>query len=399
MIITRKIQVSINESDKELRSGYYKTLVGWRDQIRKAANLIATHKFVQQNITDFQYIKDEHLKDFYVKDILKDEPGNSQQNSTYRIASRYLKDKNVPTDYITNLNQNVSSSYNKKIKDFIKGKASIPSYRDIPVPFSAKVFDTISVEDKISDNGKKFKDYTMVLPGHIPIKMIFGKDRSGNETIIRRAMTGKNGYKFSGSSIQITDKKVDGDKTVTKLFLLVCVNIPEKKVDLDPNKKLYAKLSIDQPIVCYIPEDQHIGEDKPYLIGSREEFLHRRLAIQEARRRAQMAAKYNRGGHGRKKKLKNVDHFKDLENNYVDYKMHVYSKMLIDAAIKFNCSSIILMGLEKTKKLKDSEKEEDKFLLRNWSYYGLETKITYKAKKYGVIVEKEKAAKSQDSTN
>jgi hypothetical protein len=59
-------------------------------------------------------------------------------------------------------------------------------------------------------------------------------------------------------------------------------------------------LSVEYPVAV------GLGKSK-YTIGTRDEFLYRRLAIQAARRRAQQGAGYNHSGHGRKRKFKSVN--------------------------------------------------------------------------------------------
>ena len=79
MIITRKIQVYVYDKDATEKKEYIHTLYTWRDYVRKAANAIVAHKFVQQNIRDFVYIKDEIKEKFYVKDIINDGKGMSEE--------------------------------------------------------------------------------------------------------------------------------------------------------------------------------------------------------------------------------------------------------------------------------------------------------------------------------
>ena len=67
MIITRKIQIYVCEEDKDLRKDFVHTIYQWRDLVRRGANTIVAHKFAQENIKDFIYIKDEIKDKFYVK--------------------------------------------------------------------------------------------------------------------------------------------------------------------------------------------------------------------------------------------------------------------------------------------------------------------------------------------
>ena len=54
MVITRKIEIYVHESDPDMKRNYMQTIYGWRDAIRRAANLVVSHKFVQQNVRDFR---------------------------------------------------------------------------------------------------------------------------------------------------------------------------------------------------------------------------------------------------------------------------------------------------------------------------------------------------------
>jgi hypothetical protein len=374
MIITRKIQIYVAEQDRDAKKEYIHTLYTWRDSVRRAANIVVAHKFCQENIKDFVYIKDEIKEKFYIKDILNEGKGNSEQNTTYRVLSELLKGK-VPADIYSCLNQIVVNTYKETRKDMYTGKASLRTYKNnIPIPFSAK-----ALNFKWSD-----KRYEFTLFG-IPMATRLGADLSNNKHIIERCLDTNSEYKLCSSSIQINDK-------LGKMFLLMCVDIPKQKVRLDKDKCLYAMLSVEKPIVFRISEsaDEKIdttlaafAADKMFSIGDKEEFLYRRLQIQAALHRAQIAARYNKGGKGRKRKLQSTEHFFEKEKGYVDSRLHLYSKMLIDHAIRSRCAKIILIN----QKQNEEEAKNTPFLLRNWSYYGLIQKITYKAAKYNIIVE------------
>jgi len=167
-------------------------------------------------------------------------------------------------------------------------------------------------------------------------------------------------------SIQIKDNK---------LFLLASFRIEKEKHSLNESVIAEAALSIDFPITV------NIGK-RHYAIGSKEEFLYRRLAIQAARRRIAKAITYNRGGKGRSKKLKALERYAEAEKNYVASRLHLYSRRLIDICIRHGAGTLILTRQEE----KQEAAKEDEFLLRNWSYYELKEKISYKADKAGVML-------------
>ena len=64
MIITRKIECYVAESDPNLKKGYVSTLYSWLRDVRKAANMIVAHKFVQCQMSDFANIDDELREKF-----------------------------------------------------------------------------------------------------------------------------------------------------------------------------------------------------------------------------------------------------------------------------------------------------------------------------------------------
>lgn len=361
MILTRKIQIYVNEDDKEQKKEFLKSLYQWRDMVRKGANLIVSHKFVQDNIRDFIYIKDEIKDKFYVKNLLNEGKGMSEQNVTYRVLSEIMKGQ-VPSDIYGSLNQAVGNSYKETKKDILCGNASLRSYRsNIPIPFSAKALSSLKWEE---ESGK----FIFSLFG-IPMACFLGRDRSNNKAVIERILNGS--YKLCSSSIQIDDAK-------KKIFLLLCMDVPKKENDLDKDRILFANLSVETPIIAQI-------DKRVFQIGNKEEFLYRRIAIQQGLRRLQSACRYNTCGKGRMQKLKALERYRDKESNYVSTKLHQYSKMLVDLAVKNKCATIILV--DQSEKIELAKKDD--FLLRNWSYFGLETKIAYKAEMAGVKLTKD----------
>lgn len=412
MVITRKIEVNIAEEDKTLRKDYVHTIYGWRDWVRRAANIIVAHKFVQQSVRDYMYFSDEALQSFVgteakkktekvnftVKNVLRQEPGNSEQNTTYRVVASMLKGK-VPADIYSCLNQLVSKTFKETVVDYLKGNASIRSYKNnIPVPFSAKALSSLRVNEELDGNGKQVKRYYFTLFG-IPFVCFLGRDRSNNEIVLDRCLKGE--YKICSSSLQFIQKKslTSGNtknQSKNKIFLLLSIDIPQKEVRLNPKKVLYAFLGVESPIVCTCDvraKHEYDSGMKVYSIGSADEFLHRREQIQAAVRRCQKANRYTVGGKGRKKKCQAIDRWHDKERNYVASKIHLYSRMLVDMAVKHECGAIHLLKQKERETAAKVENQNKKpFLLRNWSYYNLKDKIAYKCKITGIklIQDKEK---------
>ena len=65
--------------------------------------------------------------------------------------------------------------------------------------------------------------------------------------------------------------------------------------------------------------------------------------------------------------------------------------MLVDLAIKHKCGTIALLNQKgREDKAKEDNLNGEPFVLRNWSYYGLKEKISYKAKMAGIKVIQDK---------
>lgn len=172
-----------------------------------------------------------------------------------------------------------------------------------------------------------------------------------------------------------------------KTFLLLCVDIAKKDNTPVKGKKLYAFLGVLNPICCFVSskDDNDISQMKIYEIGTREEFNYRRRQIQEAVRRLQTENKYNKGGKGRKRKMQAVGRFHEKEKHYVDTRLHTYSRLLVDFAAANRCEEIVLLNqTHREDEAKADNMAGESLVFRNWSYFGLKSKIEYKAKMYNM---------------
>jgi len=105
--------------------------------------------------------------------------------------------------------------------------------------------------------------------------------------------------------------------------------------------------------------------------------------MQSRRRRLQRNLVSTKGGKGRGKKLKTLNTLSDKERHFARSYNHMISKKVVDFAIK-NVAGVIKLEM-----LEGYGKEEsNSFILRNWSYFELQTFIEYKAKREGMEVVK-----------
>ena len=356
IILTRKIQISLDCDDKEQRSAYFKQLFEWQDMVYRGANIVMTHQYVQEQIKELIYLRE----DVKVKlaDFKKDPDGiftSSKMNTTYRILSRYFKDR-LPSRIISAMNMTLNKAYSTDRSAYWKGEKSLRNYRkDMPIPFGGDQVKLASDE--------KGRDFKLTL-FKIPFRTYLGKDRSDKRVLLQRALVGQ--IKICTSSIKIVKGKI---------FLLLALELPKDRHELKEHVIAEASLSVEYPITITIDRDN-------FQIGDKEEFLYRRLAIQAARHRLQKAAAFNRGGHGRKKKLQSLDRFKQKERAYVESRLHLYSRRLIDICVKSQAGTLLLVNQSS----KEEVAKEDGFLLRNWSYFGLIEMIRYKANMAGINV-------------
>ena len=399
MVISRKIEVYVCEPDKELKKEYVRKILKWREGVRRAANMIVAHMFVQREIAQFTYLDDELLQRFanekgqvLTSAILKSTMANNEQKCTCQVVDPILRGE-VPSDIYNSLNQYISKSFGDTYINAVNGKGYIRSYNiNIPIPFSAKAISDIHRNDED-------ENYYFTLFG-IPFCCRFGRDRSNNEDIVRRCLTGE--YHLCSSCILIEEKNDDrilssNGKGKNKMFLLVNVDIPAQQVDLIEGKKMFAFLGLRSPILCTCDIDAANGyknELNWFVIGNEEEygyrrkqikFEERRHEIQEKRKELQKSVLYNKGGRGKKKKCQCIERLNDKEENYIKTKLHTYSRMLVNLAIKHRCEEIVLMIRGELDALSIEDDDKDRhYLLYNWNYYNLRQKIEYKCRMYNI---------------
>lgn len=353
--LTRKIQLLVDLPTKEERKEALDTLYGWQNRCFRAANLIVSHLYVQEMIKDFFYLS-EGIK-YKLSGEKKDEYGilqRSRINTTYRVVSNRFKGE-IPTNILSNLNKTLITSFNKDRSEYWKGKRSLKNFRrDMAFPFSLEGISGLSYNDQ-----KKAFCFRLF---KIPLRTYLGKDYTDKKILLEQIIKGE--VKLCMSYIKLKDGKI---------FWLPVFEIEKEKHSLKPEVIAEASLSLEYPIVV------KIGNTR-LTIGTKEEFLYRRLAIQTALKKAQIGATYSKSGKGRKRKLKAVDNLLKAESNYVSHRIHLYSKRLIDFCIKHQAGTLILLNPED----KINIAKEEEFVLRNWSYYELTNKIKYKAEKAGI---------------
>lgn len=266
----------------------------------------------------------------------------------------------LPSTVRSSIAQEVSKLWNEEKYDIFRGERSVRTYKKgCPIPFQ-KTAMTFKVED-----GK----YLLKLMG-VNFRMVFGRDRGGVEPLIAEAINPDNeNYSLCGSSIQFGKKKI---------ILNLVLQIPSKTYELNPELHVGVNLGLRTP--AYVALNSGHGR-KP--IGSADQLFHRRISLQRSLRHDFKTSKYNKGGHGRKRKLQYIEKYNKRERHYVQTMNHKFSREVIDFALSKRAGVIVLEDLSGY-----GQREKEEFFLRNWSYFELQNYIEYKAKRVGIEIQK-----------
>ena len=347
----RKISIYIDVEDKEQKKEYQKTLNDWFYNSRRYANDVAN---ILQCVIVMDNINKSIEGDLHLK--LTDYLDCKSQSINYKLLTQKYKEL-LPSHIRAAVGNNVYKNYCENIKSILKGEKTVSTYNiGFPIYFMVQTF-------KFNKTDKN--NFTFNLFG-IPFKTKLGRDRSNNEEIINRIISGE--YTISDSSL-----KKDG----SDLYLLLSFRLPKKETKLDRDKVVGVDLGINTPAyvsVCGSSKDKKS-------IGNRDGFLNQRLSIQVQRRSLQGSLKFTKGGKGRNKKLSKLESIKDRERNFVKNMNHKFSKEIIDFALENGCGMINIEDLSGIGSM-----ERNNFILRNWSYFELQTMIQYKAEREGIVV-------------
>ncbi len=355
MKLTRKIQIVVDLPTQAERKEALDTLYRWQNRCYRAANLIVSHLYVQEMIREFFYLSDG-IK-YKLADEKKDATGMLQRsriNTTYRVVSDRFKGE-IPTNILSCLNNALLSSFKKDIEGYRRGESSVKSFkRNMAFPFGLEGIGGFSYNaDKRAFCFRLFS---------IPFYTYLGKDFTDKRKLLEQVVAGE--VKLCTSHIKLQDGKI---------FWLPVFEIQKEDNNLNIEVVAEASLSLEYPLVV------KIGKAR-LTIGTQEEFFYRRLAIQKSMERVCIGVNYCRSDKGIKRKLKATEKLRKAEDNYVNNRLHLYSKRLIDFCVQHRAGTLILLDMQE--KIEVAKTEE--FVLRNWSYHNLMTKIKYKADKAGI---------------
>ena len=403
--ITRKIEVHLHrhgdsEEAAQRLKDEYRTWDTINGNLYKAANFISSHLFFNDSFIERLRIQSDLYRDLEkqlkkcnssddnktIKKKLGElnkafkqeqlrflkggdlESTGSEQTAIRRIAADKFPD--IPYAIINSLSSEICKTYSKYKLDFSLGKRTIPSYKKgLPVPFLMS-----SGSGKIALRTRQDGSIFLLFPGGLEWDLSFGRDRSNNREIVNRILSGE--YKACDSSIQETKNR--------KRFLLLVVKIPKESKRLYPNRVVGVDLGINIPLYAALNDNDYGGMS----IGSRDQFTKVRMRMAAQKRELQRSLRQStNGGHGRKQKLQALERLEGKERNWVHLQNHIFSKSIIDYALKSGAGVIQMENLTNFGHNKFDEVDEGfKFILRYWSFFELQTMIEYKANAAGIEV-------------
>ena len=381
-MITRKIQI-VPVGDKEEVSRVYKYIRDAIDVQNRAMNQYISSLYSSE-LCDVAKEDRKELCNLYSR------ISSSKKGSAYDQSMEFQK--GLPIGVI---NRAVEADFKKALKDgLMYGRVSLPTYTKSN-PLMVHV-DYCNLRSKIRESRGKntgiyhnYESHTEFLDhlykkdveiflqfaNHILFKLRLG-DNVGKSRELRNVIQRifEEEYTIHGSQIQLKKRKNGkGDD----IFLLLSIETPQVKHELDENTVVGVDLGVATPAVCAL---NNKWQPREY-IGNGQTFISHKQKIKEQRRSLQKNLATCSGGHGRSKKLNKLNKLKASESNFSDSYSHKISKQVVDFAIKHNAKYINIEDLTGI----DTEHEK---LLGLWKYYKTQEYITYKAAKHGIEVRK-----------
>ena len=391
--ITRKIEIVpdiVGLTHEESNKKCYNTFYNFDRKLYKVANLLVSQLYGLDNLLPLMRLQnDEYVKcqsklslksttdaakeefkkrmeeiDAELISIKNKIAPKHPQSYSYRAVkdSEYAKD--VPSDILNNLKQDVYKHFNENKKEQIRGERSLTTYKKgMPIPFNLEKKHVLVCE---GDN------YYFSWFEDTRFRLNFGRDRSNNRAIIDNCIKTKKYKLCVAAKMQLKDRK---------LFLLVTVDIPEAETAPTKGKVMGVDLGVVNPAYVAVndgPERSRIGNGEAFQ-KQRDVFRRRFRELQ----RSQLT----QGGHGRKHKTKATEKLRGKERNWVQTENHRISREIVNLASRWKVETIQMESLKGFGKNQEGEVEDNhKRLLGRWSYFELQKDIEYKAAMVGIKV-------------
>ncbi|KEI94959.1 hypothetical protein N496_18475 (plasmid) [Clostridium botulinum A2B3 87] len=298
-----------------------------------------------KNIKEYRSNIDEEFKKMYVDDLY---------NVLNKISFQHEDMKSLVT-------QRVKKDFNNDVKEIMRGDRSVRNYkRNFPILTRGR--------DLKFKYFEKSEDIEIKWIEGIKFKCILGKPSKSLE--LKHTL-----HKVINEEYKICDSSLQFDKN-NNLILNLTLDIPENnKYEKIENRVVGVDLGLKIPAYVALNDTKYIRK----AIGSIDDFLKVRTQMQSRVRKLQKSLQVVRGGKGRNKKMKALERFREKERNFARNYNHFLSYNIVKFALDNKAEQINLELLE-------MKKTQNKSILRNWSYYQLQSFIEYKAERVGIKV-------------
>ena len=287
----------------------------------------------------------------------------------------------IDTGNISQTMQFVKKRYNTDKKEIFKGNKTLPNFkRDIPIFIYNRRYNIIETDkglgvkisffdlNKLKELGIKKGDR---------IKFLFPKIDNSSKAILRNILGGI--YKQGAMQITYNSRK-------KKWLCTISYSFEPKEKKLDDNLVMGIDLGITKVATMSIydkDKEDYIKIKYSERTIDGTELIHYRQKIEARRKAISISSKWasdSRIGKGYKNRMKNVNKIGDKYNRFKDTYNHRISRYIINLALKYNVKTIQMEDLT------GFSEQQSESLLKNWSYYDLQNKITYKAQENGIEV-------------
>ena len=314
--------------------------------------------------------------------IMQDHGGSIKtENELYgKSLSGYLYDKmkdELPSLYTANIGQLrsfVENQFSKDIKKgLLKGSVSLTNFkRDMPIYLHNKSYQFIKTDKGIGVvislfSREKRKSLGMKTG---QISFLIPRLNKYQKTIINQIIS--NEYK-QGAANLIYDTK--------KKKWMIAVSFSFKPKECTGQNTLIVRLGEDVLLSLRVIDGktktlQKMGKYDDFVPGLEElqSVQKKMFAMRQSYGNGTRIASANNYGKGYKKRTAKILELGKKESRFRDTFNHKISRYVVEIAKRYDCGLIELEDFSKT----------ENTAFKNWSYYDLENKITYKAEEEGI---------------
>lgn len=307
----------------------------------------------------------------------------------YLASGYFLADKDIKSDLFKEHQKTMRNT------NPIFNNIDFEGYQDIKSFVNRKVKNdfSIALKNGLARGERKLPEYKRTFPLYVKnrdIHIYYESDKKDSEILLKwkniifkistwskHNSQSKNLqhilHKIINGEYKISDSSIMFDKN-NKLILNLNHQVPIQEKILDAENILGVDIGINVPIYAVVVNDPY----KKATIGDKGYLIKHKVQFKERYNKLQKGSIFAKGGKGRNKKLRALNHLKQKESNFTKTFNHTLSKELINFAVKNGCGTIHMEKLI-------SNGFDDR-LLRNWTYYQLQNMIEYKADRVGIKI-------------